>query len=1328
MMMRYISIGCVALCGMMVFAEEPAPSNPPTVDAIVELLKKLEADPPSRAEAEKTLKDGLEQIRQQVNESQPPVEAAAAEVDAAAKRAAELDAKLAELSAQIDAVKKDAADHAAAAPGLQEKLDAAKKQHTALADKITMYERALELIGTLQPAPEPAPEQPASAPAAVAALPAVNEADRVNYNRDIRPILSNNCMACHGPDEAERKAELRFDEGTSAYTALSSGKLAIVPGDPAKSELVARITAHDEADRMPPAAFGKTLTQKQIDLLTQWIAQGGSMDKHWAFTAPAPSEAPVIAKADWARNPIDNFIASRLETEGLAPMPEAEKHSLIRRVTLDLTGLPPTLDEVTAFVSDTSTDAYEKVVDRLLASPHYGEQMARHWLDVSRYADTNGYHVDNERYMWRWRDWVIGSFNENQPFDKFTIEQIAGDLLPEPSLDQRIATGFNRNHMITFEGGVIPEEYRVAYVVDRVNTTSTVWMGLTVGCAQCHDHKFDPISMQDFYEFYAFFNSVPEKGSDGNTGNSVPLMKAPLPDQKVALDAAQAEVDAMLANIRQPLPEVDAAQAVWMNEAADKVRARWAVMDPDSVVSSGGATLKEQYDRSILVEGTNPDTDVYEYTVSTELTDITAIRLEALTHDTLPEKGAGRASNSNFVVTEFEVEVAAKSTPEKFDRMPLAAANSDYSQSGFEIAKAIDANPETGWAVDGPTKKEARTAVFVTEKPAGYAGGSIFRIRIKQESKSTQHTLGRFRIALTTDKTMGPTEFGQWYVNGPFVAADGKTAYETAYEPEKGVDIKATYEDQRLKWVLTPTIADGQPNILNGDIAATYLYRTIQAPSARQISFGIGSNDAVKVWVNDQVVLDNNVQRALLADQDTVTAQLVQGENRVLVKVVNYGNQYSFQFRRTDEKVGDIPLDVEQILLAVDNARTDAQRAVLQEYYRSRNWSEWPALQTQLAALNQKKTELDTKVPTTMVMAELEKPRETFMLKRGQYDAPGDTVTPAVLTNLAPMPANAPLTRLGLAQWLVDPSHPLTSRVAVNRYWQRYFGTGLVKTSEDFGVQGDWPSHPQLLDWLSLEFIRTGWDVKALQRLIVTSATYRQSSKSTSDLLGKDPENRLLARGSRYRLDAEEVRDNALAVSGLLVNTIGGPSVKPYQPKGIWEEVSYGDKTFTAQFFEQDNGENLYRRSMYTFWKRQSPPPSMLIFDAPNREVCTARRARTNTPLQALALLNDPQFVEAARVLAQRMMKEVDAGDPAARICYAFQLATARVPNDDECAILTKIFGDQLAVYRANTNAALELLSVGESKRDEMLDPAELAAYTTIASMILNLDETVTKG
>lgn len=1338
MMHRLLISFCLASVALGPFTladDTPSAASAPSVESIVELLNQLKADPASREAAEKALREGLEGLRGQLDEAAKPLDKAAEELESATTKAADLEARIEDLTGQLEAAKQEAAAISVYVPKLQETIETAKKGQGDVAEQIAVYERALELLEAMNaakpdssesPAPVPAPP-PAPAPAqpAPVAVPAVDLGDPVNFNREIRPILSNNCFACHGPDTGERKASLRLDEGDSAYSPLKSGHTAIVPGNPAQSELVRRITTTDDADRMPPAKFNKTLKPAEIDLLTRWVAQGGKIEPHWAFVTPKRPELPAVRNTTWPRNPIDHFILARLEREGLDPSPEADKHALIRRVSLDLTGLPPTPEEVDAFMADAAPDAYEKVVDRLLQSPHYGEQMARNWLDVARYADTNGFHIDNERYMWRWRDWVIDSFNKNQPFDQFTIEQLAGDLLPNPTVEQKIATGFNRNHMITFEGGIIPEEYRVQYVVDRLNTTSTVWMGLTMGCAQCHDHKFDPISMRDFYQAFAFFNSVPEKGSDGNRGNAEPLMKAPLPHQQKALEAVQADIDGVLAKMRAPVPELDAAQADWEAEAGTKVRARWAILDPEELLSTGGATLKERYDRSVVAEGENPDKDTYEFTAYTELTDITAIRLEALTDDSLPKKGVARSDAANFVLTEFEAEISPVSNPEQSETMAFSTANADYAQDRFPVVNAIDGNPATGWAIDAKT--ENRTAVFVTSKGYGFPGGSKIRVRLKHESEHPRHTLGRFRISLTNDATMAPAEFGPWYVNGPYVAETGQLAFETAFEPEKGVDLKATYPDSRLKWLPMPDLADGVEHKLVGEVAATYLYRVINAPSARSAVLAVGTNDAVKVWINGVVVHNNDVQRPLKADEDKIRVDLREGHNEILMKVVNYGNAYAFAFRRTEENVGDIPITIEQILIAPQGGRSEAQLAELRDFYRSKNWGEWPALSAQLAEFNRKKADIEAEVPTTMIMAELEEPRETFILARGQYDQPTDKVTAAVPRALTPMPPDAPLNRLGFAKWLVDPSHPLTARVTVNRYWQHYFGTGLVKTSEDFGVQGEWPSHPELLDWLATEFIRTGWDVKAMQRLIVTSATYRQSSRMSPELLERDPENRLLARGPRYRMDAETVRDNALAVAGLLVPKIGGPSVRPYQPKGLWEEVSYGDKTFTAQVFEQDFGENLYRRSMYTFWKRQSPPPTMLIFDAPSREVCTARRARTNTPLQALALLNDPQFVEAARMLAERAMREAGP-DSLQRVIYAFKAATAREPQAEECAILVDAFDHEHVHYVQNPDAALELLSVGEAKRDETLNVAELAALTTVASMILNLDETVTKG
>jgi hypothetical protein len=775
-----------------------------------------------------------------------------------------------------------------------------------------------------------------------------SSAPPIDFNRQIRPILSENCFTCHGPDEHERKAKLRLDTRDGATAKLRGGGRAVIPGKPNESELLARILATDEAERMPPVKTKKQVTPQQAELLRQWIAQGAAYSQHWAFV---PVQRPAVPKDDLpgARNAIDRFILARLAKEGLQRSPQAQRTALIRRVTLDLTGLPPTPEEVDAFLIDPASDAYERVVDRLLASPHFGERMAVDWLDAARFADTHGYHIDAGRDMTRWREWVIDAFNTNLPFDQFTVEQLAGDLLPNATIKQKVASGFNRNHMINFEGGAIPEEYLNNYIVDRVNTTATVWLGLTLNCCQCHDHKYDPFTQKEFYQLYAFFHNLPENGLDGSRGNAAPVLKTPSKDQQEALD--------------------------------------------------------------------------------------------------------------------------------KLDR------------------------------------------------------------EIRDVESKLKNTVG------------------------------------------------------------------------------------------------------------------------LKAEHDK---------------------------------------------------------------------------------LKKARAELEAKVPSAMVMQELAKPRDTFVLMRGDYNKKGEKVRAALPSALPPLPKDAPLNRLGLARWLVAPEHPLTSRVIANRYWQLFFGTGLVKTVEDLGSQGELPSHPELLDWLAAEFMdptappgsagKQRWDVKHLVRLIVTSATYRQSSVVNKELLSRDPENRLLARGPRLRLQAEFIRDQALAISGLLNRQIGGPSVSPYQPAGLWQELaSRGDsKNWSAQFFVQSHGKDLYRRTMYTFWKRTSPPPQLVTFDAPDREVCTVRRSRTNTPLQALVLMNDPTYVEAARKLGERMLRH--AKEPEDRIAFAFRLATARAPRDQESALLLATLSRQLAHFRADEKAARKLLAVGESPADTSLPAIELAAYAMVANVILNLDETVTKN
>jgi mono/diheme cytochrome c family protein len=1010
------------------------------------------------------------------------------------------------------------------------------------------------------------------------------DAPPVDFARQIRPILSENCFTCHGPDPKQRKAKLRLDTREGAFAELRDGGFALVGGNPQKSMLLQRIRSKNPKERMPPAKTNKHLTPQQIDLLQKWIEQGASWSKHWAFVTPRRPDLPKITNKAWPHNALDHFILARLEAEGLQPSPPADRARLIRRVALDLTGLPPTPAEVDAFLADKSPNAYEKVVDRLLASPHFGERMALDWLDAARYADTHGYHIDAGRDMTRWREWVIGAFNQNLPFDRFTVEQLAGDLLPGAGVRQKIASGFNRNHMINFEGGAIPQEYQTAYIVDRVNTTSTVWLGLTANCAQCHDHKYDPISQKEYYQLYAFFNNVPENGLDGSKGNAVPLLKTPTKQQKEALDRIDAALKKVERQLAAPMPEADAAQAAWEKAALAQEKVAWSALDPQELQSTGGATLTKLKDRSVLATGANPPSDTYTLVAPVPLKRVTALRLEALPDKSFAAKGPGRSVNGNIVLTDFRAEANGKP-------LKLKRASADFSQKEFPVASVIG-NRKPGWGIF-PEVGKPHAAVFEFEQPLEGEGESRLSVTLVFDSPFAQHQLGKFRLSATG-------------------ASD--------------------------------------PHAKSG-----------------------------------------------------------------------------------------LPARLHDILALPPEKRSETQKEELQKYYRSTVSPEGKKLAAELAQLRQARTEVEKKVTTTMVMQELAMPRDTFLLIRGEYDKKGEKVTAGVPAALPPLPKGTPANRLGLARWLVSPEHPLTARVAVNRYWQMFFGTGLVKTAEDFGSQGELPSHPELLDWLAVEFItpsaaplgsgaKTAWDIKAIVRLMVTSATYRQSSVVTPALHAKDPENRLLARGPRLRLQAEFIRDQALAISGLLNREIGGISVFPYQPSGLWQELASrsDSRNWSAQFYVQSKGKDLYRRTMYTFWKRTSPPPTLATFDAPDRETCTVRRARTNTPLQALVLMNDPTYVEASRKLAERMMTE--AKGPEERITFAFRLATARPPTAKETAVLRQVLQAQLAKYQKDNAAALKLLSVGESPRNEKLQTDELAAWTIVASVILNLDETLTKG
>lgn len=996
--------------------------------------------------------------------------------------------------------------------------------------------------------------------------------DKVDYQRSVLPILSSYCFPCHGPDAGKRKAKLRLDQRESAVGKARSGRKAIVAGNVSASELVRRITAEDEDDRMPPEDEGLEMSAGQIAILKKWIEQGAEYRKHWSFEPPKSPPLPALADAGRVVNPIDRFVFARLEYEGLEPAPEASRESLVRKVSFDLTGLPPSIKEVGDFLADKDPRAYARMVDHFLGKPAYGEHLARHWLDLARYADTNGYQYDTERQHWVWRDWVIDAYNSNKPFDQFTIEQLAGDLLPKATDQQRLATGFNRNHGITIEGGIIDEEYRTEYVMDRVVTTSEVWLGMTLACARCHDHKFDDISQEEFYQVYAFFNQVPERGANGFAPKK--RLASPL------AVARQKELALQLGKLKSELSkpvDIDGKLERWAKGVAGAPGGGWEVLAPRMMKASGGSTLRRLKDNSVLAGGADPQKNIYDISARTDSAGITAVRLEALTHASLPGGGPGRHSNSNFVLSEFELTVISEKKPGHKEVVQFVRASADYSQAGYEVAKAIDRTVagDSGWAVDGPTRKKPATAIFVPVRPFGFKGGSRLHFRLRHEASFANHGIGRPRLSVSTDS----------------------------------------------------------PELL---------------------------------------------------------------------------------------QLKGVPADIRKIAARAAGIRKAAESTRLREYFLAEH-DPRKGLRDRIASIEKQKA---AGFPETMIMQDMARPRATHILQRGVYDERGKKVDPGVPAIFPGMKKNKS-NRLGFAQWLVDPGHPLTARVAVNRYWQRIFGLGLVKTSEDFGVRGELPSHPLLLDWLAVEFIKSGWDTKQLQRLILNSATYRQSSHAGAEAYKKDPENRLLARGPRMRLDAEEIRDASLAVSGLLVSQLGGRSVYPYQPKGLWMELN--NRPGYSREYKQGKGDDLYRRSIYTFWKRTVPSPMLKTFDAPEREFCTIRRSRTNTPLQALVLLNGPQYVEAARKLAERMLAEGE-GSPESQITYGFRLVTARPPKPGELSVFKEAYQAALKRYTANPAGGLRLLKVGDSAYDNELETKKLAAMAEVARLLLNINEAITKG
>ena len=1076
-------------------------------------------------------------------------------------------------------------------------------------------------------------------------------APRIEFNRDVRPILSDKCFKCHGPDAKARKAELRLDLREAAL-ADHDGARPIVPHEADKSEVVRRIETDDADDVMPPKKSNLHLSKKEIAVLRQWIAEGAEYQPHWSLVAPKARISDFgfrisdLAKRDagraaelqhWPKNPIDHFVLDRLLAEGLTPSPEAAPATLIRRATLALTGLPPTPAELAAFEDEShasqGTDVtngkdatYGRLVERLLASPRFGERMALDWLDAARYADTNGFYSDSERQAWPWRDWVIGAFNRNLTFNQFTIEQLAGDLLPpvvgspEATTAQKIATGFNRNHMVTNESGIIEEEYRTGYVMDRVDTTATVWMGLTLGCARCHDHKYDPLTQRDYYQVFAAFNNIQESElvKDVAPLSPAPTLALPTAEQDGRLAAIGRERQQCEAKLRTFQPALEKEMAAWEMTALDAL--------PAAPVK--GSLVHFDFDADGADHGPKP--------------------VAATTSGKLVFEAGVKGKGATFDATQY-IEFAAPQPLERDRAFTFAA-----------------------WIMPGSAPQGC-----VASKMNSDADARGFEIL--------------------------------WYKSQPRINLAHRYGHD-------GIEVVAQQKFGGKQWHHLAITYDGSSKAAGLKV---YVDGALNPVGVRRdnLSGSVASNEPWRIaWKGTGIGFDGGMDEVRLFGRALAPEEIE-----------------ALHWR---EFIGGA-------VATPRKERTRAQSDKLESYYIARHApEEVKRLTEQAAALRGEEDTARRAILSASVMQEMDRPRETHILTRGQYDQPAEKVEFGVPASLGPLPKDAPRNRLGFAQWLVAPEHPLTARVEVNRLWQQCFGDGLVRTPNDFGLQGEAPSHPELLDWLAVRLrdgdgaagtpLRAGgeisadksvratppWDVKAMLRLIVTSATFRQSSNFTPALLARDPENRLLARGPRHRLPAEVLRDQALALGGLLVERIGGPSVKPSQPPGLWEAVSYnGDATYEA-----DHGESLYRRGLYTYWKRQSPPPGTLTFDGPTREVCTVRRPRTNTPLQALVLLNDVTYVEAARGLATRMMRAKKE-----RIAFGFRAATGRSPKNAEAAALQSYFDEQLAVFRAKPESARALLKSGESPADPALDACELAAWTMTASLLLNLDETITQ-
>jgi hypothetical protein len=1350
--------------------------------------------------------------------------------------------------------------------------------------------------------------------------PAAKPATALDFARDVRPILTQHCYNCHGPDDGKRKGDLRLDHKADAFADRDNGA-AFVAGDADGSEAMRRILSTDPEERMPPPESGDALKPAEIETLRQWLAAGAPWSEHWSFVAPSRPPLPTVTDTAWPKNDVDRFVLARLEREGKTPSPEAPREMWLRRVTFDLIGLPPTLAELDAFLKDTSKDAFEKVVDRLLADQHYGERQASDWLDVARYADSSGYQRDTARQAWKWRDWVIDAFNQNMPFDQFTIEQLAGDLLPNPTLAQRIATGFNRNHPVNTEAGEELDEYRSAYVIDRVHTTATTFLGLSVGCAQCHDHKYDPISQREFYGFYDFFNHVKEK-DNGFGRNPKPAIPAPGPDDVPRLADLEKRIKTLEKRLDREDPLTDEAQAAWTASTLERVGqdVAWTTLSPTELMAKLGSRLQRLDDGSILAGGPTPARDTYELVFAPGKRTIQALRLEVMPDPSLPHGASGRADDGRFILSGLEVRLQSVADSSDPPRVVFALAQPDITQERDEDEHYLTAiEPGSlsssivvgegakgggfrgggGWSIAGDARKETRQALLIPIEPLVTNETSILRLTLTHGSSNKFKSLiGRFRFSSTDDTRLRtwllPLQPSLWRTLGPFPAADVEAAFATAFAPEKDfatAQWKKKYEQpvveapkaekdgkpaasgegkgaakavgagkpgeaaggdveekpapaaepaaaaakpandadgdaesnmaganegedddakpgkpkaKRLEWQEQRDWRDGQAGRLTveGAAAASYASRKIKVETARTMLLEFDGGAAAKVWLNGTLVgefaptpepkeepkpaakpePEEFDEEAFLAMREGRSGKegrklrigLRAGDNHLVVKLVGKGQSKpagrggpggammpppeaamfaadapgegdgmappfammqrggggGLTFTATLKAEGDDLLDFETLcalrIEALAATRTPSsnptlptavaasmgavakptdddetkkpktpaefrQRAI-RRWFRTRIDVAGRVLFEELERLKAEKRTVESKLPSALVMEELKERRETHVFVRGDYRKRGEKVGPTTPAALPPMAADLPKNRLGLARWLVQKDHPLTARVTVNRLWQQIFGLGLVRTADDFGIRGMPPSHPELLDWLATEFVASGWNVKKLQRLLVLSATYRQTSIAPPEAWAADPENVLLARGPRQRLSAEMVRDQALAVSGLLIQQIGGESVKPFQPAGLWRSM-LGSGEWKA-----DPPEKANRRGLYVYWKRGVPYPSFTIFDAAKRETCAVTRTKTTTPLQALVTLNDPVQNAAGKALGKRML--ADGGkDDDARLAFGFRLVTSRAPEAAELAILKSLLVDQRAHFAKDEAAAKKLLGIEEPKK-----------------------------